>query len=244
MSALQAAGVATVTPYYEHAGVTIYHGDCREILPSLQAESIITDPVWPNCEHIFPGIDAKRLLNEALAVANVKRLFIQIGCFSDPRFLCAVPERFAFVRVCWMEYACPSYRGRVLNTGDVGYVFGEPPAARKGATVLPGKSVARIVDKGFTRWNWDSAKNRRLGSKERGYIAHAQRLPHPTPRRSEHVRWSAKWFAGASVIDPFCGSGMTLLQCKNLQIPVVGIDIEERYCELSAKRLGQEVLAL
>lgn len=48
-----------MSPYYEHAGITIYHGDCREVLPQLEAESIITDPVWPDCEHIFPGIDAK-----------------------------------------------------------------------------------------------------------------------------------------------------------------------------------------
>jgi hypothetical protein len=37
-------------PYYEHAGITIYHGDCREVLPPIGAfESVCTDPVWPNC---------------------------------------------------------------------------------------------------------------------------------------------------------------------------------------------------
>lgn len=231
-----------ITPYYSHAGITIYHGDCREILPDLSAESIITDPVWPDCEHIFPGVDAKKLLSEALAVAQVQRVFIQIGCFSDPRFLAAVPGRFAFLRVCWLEYACPSYRGRILNTGDVGYVFGDPPVSRKGAMILPGKVTARICDKGFTRWNGDSGKNRRINhSKERGGIPHAERLPHPTPRRSEHVRWSAKWFAGSSVIDPFAGSGMTLLQCKKLGVTAAGIEIEEKYCEIAAKRLSQEV---
>ena len=35
-------------PYYEHAGITIICGDCREFLPQLEAESIITDPIWPN----------------------------------------------------------------------------------------------------------------------------------------------------------------------------------------------------
>lgn len=231
-------------PYYEHAGVTIYNADCREILPSISAESIITDPVWPNCEHIFPGVDAKRLLREALSVTDAKRVFIQIGCFSDPRFLVAVPEALPFIRVCWMEYACPSYRGRILNTGDIGYVFGACPAPRPGATVLPGKVTAIKVDKGFTRWNWDSGKNRKINhSKERHGSFHMERMPHPTPRRSEHVRWAAKWFAGSSVVDPFAGSGMTLLQCKKLGIPVTGIEIEERYCEIAAKRLEQEVFA-
>jgi hypothetical protein len=59
-----------VKPYYEHAGITIYHGDCREALPQLEVESIITDPVWPNCEHIFPGIDAGELLGQALRAAR------------------------------------------------------------------------------------------------------------------------------------------------------------------------------
>jgi DNA methylase len=156
--------------------------------------------------------------------------------------------------VCWLEYACPSYRGRILNTGDVGYVFGTPPVPRPGQVVLPGKVTARITDKGFTRWNWDGHERKDSGrrgrfngmnhSKERRGRFEQKDIPHPTPRRSEHVRWAAKWFAGKSVIDPFCGSGMTLLQCKKLQIPVTGIEIEERYCEVAVSRLQQEILAL
>lgn len=115
-------------PFYEEDGIAIYHGDCREVLPQLQADAVVTDPVWPDCEHIFPGIDAVALLREALTVADVERVAIQIGCGSDPRFLSAVPARFPFIRTCWLEYACPSDQGRILNTGDVGYVFGEPPA--------------------------------------------------------------------------------------------------------------------
>jgi len=226
-------------PYYEEKSIVIYCGDAREVLPSLEAESLITDPVWPNCEHLFPGIDAKALLGESLAVAKVRRIAIQVGCFSDPRFLGVVPDQFPFIRVCWLEYACPSYRGRVLNTGDVSYVFGEPPAPRKGAFVLPGKCIAKVNDPGFVRWNWDDGKNRK---KERGGLKHLERLPHPTPRRSEHVRWQLKWFAGESVIDPFCGSGTTLVAAKKMCIPAIGIDIEERYCEIAAKRLAQEVL--
>ena len=223
-------------PYYSEAGIEIYHGDCREVLPQLSANSLICDPVWPNCEHIFPGIDAKALLAEALEVATVERVAIQIGCGSDPRFLGSVPDRFPYIRTCWLEYACPSYQGRILNTGDVAYVFGEPPAPRKGAMVLPGRYIATKADPGFTRWNWDEAR--------RSKRDHAKELPHPTPRKLSHVTWLAKWFGGESIIDPFMGSGTTLLAAKNLNRRAIGIEIDERYCEVAAERLAQEVLDL
>jgi hypothetical protein len=61
-----------VTPYYQHAGVSLYHGDCRELLPSLPADRLITDPVWPNADARLAGADRPReLLAEALALARV-----------------------------------------------------------------------------------------------------------------------------------------------------------------------------
>jgi hypothetical protein len=224
-------------PYYQDEAVCIYHGDCREVLPQIQAEAIITDPVWPGCEHVFPGIDAEALLRDALAVARVERVAIHLGCWSDVRFLRAVPARFPFIRVCWLEYACPSYRGRVLNTGDVAYVFGEPPAPRKGAMVLPGKSVAHKTDRG-----WVGGK--RAAGKERSGLLNLNSLPHPTPRRTEHVRWLVGWFGGASVIDPFMGTGATLVAAKSIGVKAIGIERERAYCDLAVERLRQATLPL
>lgn len=128
--------------------------------------------------------------------------------------------------------ACPNYKGRLLYTSDVAYVFGEPPASKPGAHVIPGRVVSTSNDKGFARGN----------GRNKAFRAEDANLPHPTPRKLQHVRWLVKWFGGASVLDPFAGSGTTLLAAKAQGVPVVGIEIEERFCELAVERLAQGVL--
>jgi hypothetical protein len=222
-------------PYYEDAaaGIVIYHGDAREFCSGagLPCESVITDPVWPNSA--FPDVsDPQALLGSVLQWADerTKRIVIHLGCNSDPRFLAAVPARYKFFRTCWLEYACPSYIGRLLYTGDVAYAFGEPPASRPGAHVIPGRIIATKNDKGFARGNGRNKTAQNL-----------DRLPHPTPRKPQHVRWLVKYFGGASVFDPFAGSGTVPAACKEIGIPCVAVEREESFCEIAARRLSQEV---
>jgi site-specific DNA-methyltransferase (adenine-specific) len=226
-----------IVPYYDDGQVTIYCGDCRKILPSLSAETIITDPVWPNCEHIFPGINAQALLGDTLTVANVARVVVHLGNNSDPRFLSAVPARFRFLRVCYLAYAVVGYLGRILRDAEVAYVFGEAPASKPGARVLPGRSIAADVT--ATASNGDKGWGLRRRSSPS-----VDHLKHPTLRNLQHVRWLCKWFGGASVIDPFGGGGTTAVACKGLGIPCTLIEIEERFCELAVERLKQETLEL
>jgi len=223
-----------LTPYYSHAGITIYHGDCREILPTLEAECIITDPVWPNCEHIFPGIDAKLLLSEAIEVATVSRVVIHLGMHSDPRFLTAVPSRFPFQRVCYLEFIPCGYLGQLVRDADVAYAFGtlHPP---EGMRTIPGRTIA------VSRRN-DGDQKRGWGRNRDSKNLSLDHLDHVASRKLDHVKWLVKWFGGDSIIDPFSGAGTTLLAAKNLGKPAIGIEIEERYCEIAAKRLSQEVM--
>lgn len=222
--------------FYEEAGIQIFHGDCREILPQLEGEAIITDPVWPNCEQIFPGINAPQLLGEALAATRCNRAIIHLGCTSDPRFLLSVPSRFSFQRVCYLEFAAVSYLGRILHDANVAYVFGDLPASKPGQKVMPGRVIA-TRDRTMPARGWGrhrpAAIDESLG-----------RIGHPTARHIQHVRWLCKWFGGSSVIDPFAGSGTTMVACKLLGIRGIGIELEERYCEIAANRLRQGVLAL
>jgi len=230
-------------PYYDEDGITIYHGDCREVLPALSAETVITDPVWPNS--IFPSVhDPEQLLFEALALSTVRRIVIHLGCDSDPRFLRAIPSNFPFIRSCLLEYARPSFKGRLVYGGDIAYAYGAMPppirreGSKRGAALIPGLCISTRSDAIFRRSNWNGAEKRFNRDAD-----NTANLPHPAPRRLQHVRWLCKWFAGESVIDPFAGSGTTLLACKLLNIPAIGIEIEEKYCEIAAKRLAQKVLA-
>ncbi|MDO8672715.1 MAG: site-specific DNA-methyltransferase [Dehalococcoidia bacterium] len=69
---------------------------------------------------------------------------------------------------------------------------------------------------------------------------------HPCPRKIGHVRWLvSKWSApGDCIIDPFMGSGTTILAAKSLGRRAIGIEIEEAYCRIAANRLQQDVLPL
>lgn len=224
-----------VKPYYEQDGVTIYHGDCREILPTLQQPDVcITDPVWPNS--VFPSVlDPAQLFAEAAALLTGSRLVVHLGCSSDPRFLAGVPARYPFVRVAWLKYARPSYRGRILVGSDVAYVFGSIPPSRPGCHVLSGETIARN--------NRTKLQHTRRGKGQSEDIDYDE-LPHPCPRRYEHVAWLMGIYGESSVIDPFMGTGTTLEAAKRAGLPCIGIDTEEANCELAAERLSQSMLPL
>lgn len=220
-------------PYFEEDGITIYHADCRDVLPSLQQpDTCIVDPVWPN--NVFPGVEnPQQLFSNMCDLLTSERLVVHLGCTSDPRFLEAVPARYPFLRTCWLRYARPSYRGRVLIGSDVAYAFGEAPLSRPGRHVLSGEICARN--------NGNKMQNTKRGGGTSDTIDY-DALPHPSPRRYEHLLWLIKVFADKAVIDPFMGTGTTLHAAKDSGIPAIGIEREEKYCEIAAERLSQKVL--
>jgi len=118
-----------IKPYYDHAGITIYHGDCLEILPQFDQGSvdvILTDPIWPNACKEFKHIESYKLFEKAASYfpGLSGRLLVWLGCDSDPRFLRAVPKEYEFLRVCWLRRIPPKYKGSILYGADVAYVFG------------------------------------------------------------------------------------------------------------------------
>lgn len=118
-------------PYYQDELITLYHADCRDILPDIRHDACLTDPVWPDASPELAGKDrAAQLMHEAFALlhSSCRRIAVWLGVDTDPRVLTSVPSRYPFFTVIDAMYARPKYKGRLLWTGDLIYLFGELPA--------------------------------------------------------------------------------------------------------------------
>ncbi len=221
--------------YYERDNIVIYCGDARLILPELTTlETIITDPVWPDAGVKLVGCENPYALFAQMCQAipaGTERLIVQLGCDSDPRFLQGVPKIWLFLRYCWLDYARPSYKGRLLYTGDVAFAFGIPPAFIPGRQVMSGMCRSTKTDSMFRRGTGSIHGKLWTGS------SIIDNLPHPCARRLQHVAWLVYMFSDHAVCDPFMGSGTTGVACKMQGRRFVGIEIEERFCKLAVKRI-------
>ena len=188
-------------PYYEHAGITIYHGDCREILPSVGADSVVADPPYPGYDYPWD--------------------YVPLECvgLSLPGFYfwpANTPFPLAYTAVhVWSK--C-----NVLVGG-----------------VEPYESIYQIGGGGFCGVFRHAVINCEMNAVMNG----DEYLPHPTQKPIRLLRKLVARTAGV-VLDPFMGSGTTLRAAKDLGRRAIGIEISERYCEIAAKRLSQEVLPL
>jgi hypothetical protein len=139
-------------------------------------------------------------------------------------------------------------RGLVFCAGHM--LWKLPQATAIGGIFLPAAS-------GRTVWGCNSfahallygqAPDLHLGAKPIGFCstAIAEGWGHPVEKPLSWMRWAIGLASRPTelVIDPFCGSGSTLRAAKDMGRRAIGIEIEERYCEIAAARLGQEVLDL
>lgn len=192
----------------------IHRGDARYNLHLADGmKTMITDPIWPNCQRVFDCDDPYKLLSETIDALpkSVERIVIVLGCDSDPRFLTAVPDRFPYLKNCFLEFCQPTYKGRNLYTHLSAYVFGTWPKPRPGHNIIPSKVISTEVSK---RLEW-----------------------HPTPMRLKHCKWLVNWFGEGGVIDPFSGSGTIGVACKELLVPFIGFEINEEYCRKANERI-------
>jgi DNA modification methylase len=216
-------------PYYEHAGITIYHGDCREILPTLpRADLVLTDPPY--------GIGADRNLRANKQHGNAATPSRDYGSGDWDS---SVPDAETMRLVVGCGTLAVVWGGNYFGLPpSAGWLVWDKDNGRNGYadcelawTNLP-QAIRRI------RYRWMGMLQEHAGrDKEERY--------HPTQKPLPVMRWCLSHAPEAvTIIDPFAGSGTTLRAAMDLGRRAIGIEIEERYCEIAAKRLSQEVLPL
>jgi len=216
-----------MTPYYEQDGITIYHGDCREILPGLAWDVLVTDPNYGIGADRRQGARAGKQHGAACAPSR------DYGPVTDWD---ATPADSAFLRSLTMRPAIvwggnyfalgPASKWLVWDkqTGENGYADAELAWTNLGGAVR----TFRHQWMGMLRAASDDGDER----------------VHPTQKPVPLMRWCIGLVPDGVVLDPFMGSGTTLRAARDLGRRAIGIEIEERYCEIAARRLDQGVLDL
>lgn len=213
-------------PYYEHAGITIYHGDCRELLPGLESvDLLLTDP--PYGIKRANGMGGGGYDGFGNGSKRVPREYP--GDWDDARpdaQLVQLLVRAASVSIIWGG----NYFADALPMGRKWLVWDKEQT-------MPSFSDAELA---WTNLSGNSVKMFRLCGA--GLMAVEQNRVHPTQKPVDLMQWCIGRHPDAqTVLDPFMGSGTTLVAAKNLGRTACGIEIEEKYCEIAAKRLSQEV---
>lgn len=219
-----------MNPYYQHGDVTIYHGDCLSVLPSIgvSASVVVTDPpyaiptiVAQNRETVRNVGDLSlveatfRLVFSELsrAVGGAGRMFVFCDGVSYPVIFRAAYGEWSTALLVWDK-------GRIGMGREFRKSHELVLHAWKSSTPIYGDGIGRA----------DILRASPIGD---------ERL-HPAEKPADLIEQLLAVTSG-TILDPFMGSGTTLVAAKNLGRKAIGIEIEERYCEIAAKRLSQEV---
>lgn len=227
-------------PYYDQDGVVIYNSDCRDLLPSIEADVMITDPPYSqkthdNVRNYGDGAntlgygDAERIefdgithdfLRGVIDMARVKRWSIMtLDITLAAHLIIEPPSTVEFIRQgCWLKP-----RGAPQLTGDRPAMWWEP--------------IMYFHPPGKKQWNG--------GGNPANFTCDTDRsVSHPTSKPLAMLHRLVEWFSEPDelILDPFMGSGSTLVAARNMGRRAVGIEISERFCEMAAKRLNQGIL--
>ena len=217
--------------YYSDDWVTIYHGDNRDVSVE-QCDHLITDPPYSAVTHkgARTGSGQDVLLENKFSETTsdaIRGMLLRFSprrwslFFGDHYTVAPIsldpPSHLEFIR--WMVWVKPN--GAPQFTGD------------RPATGL--EHIALLHPPGKKEWNG--------GGKHGVYTCNQAANPHhPTVKPQKLMLQLVSDFTdnGETVIDPFMGIGSTLLACKTLGRKCIGIELEEKYCEVAAKRLSQD----
>lgn len=207
--------------YYQDEYVTLYHGDClKEHREWLDADVLVTDPpygmayVSNSSKYKGPsdkinGDDTPELRDESLAAWGNEKPALVFGTWRVPR-----PARTKHLLI-WDKGDSP-------GMGDLSLPWG------------PSHEEVYVMGKGFTGKRGGSV----IRVKTMGAASH-NRPDHPTPKPIPLMEQLVEKCPPGLIADPFSGSGATLVAARNLGRKAVGVELEEKYCEIIASRLAQ-----
>lgn len=204
-------------PYYSDDAVTIYLGDCREILPTLPpCDLLLTDPPY--------GV----LADTGSAATRRSGGNVDDG------------------RIAWDVAPNADELGVVLAAGTARMIWGGchldlPPTL---GYLIWDKQIDGL-NFGEAEYCWTDLKFAPRIFRYRAVGIDGGKV-HPTQKPEALMQWCLSFAPKNthSVIDPFMGSGTTLVAAKRLGRKAIGIELEEKYCEIAAKRLSQGALPL
>lgn len=253
-------------PYYEDSAVQIYHGDCRDILPSLpKVDLVFADPPFNVGKDYGSNSDKRDDFKEWCAewIARCWDLlqptasfyFMTLTRHLEWQMPLMAKDGIFVNLIAWRNVsACPEkrrfwpeYQPIMLYAKSGNYIF---------------NTYAQTEDTGMRRWGgysteykgqlkdrWDDIPFIYAGS-----IHHKEAIMKPFTNGKEHPCQMPEGLARrailfstnepALILDPFMGSGTTLRAAKDLGRKAIGIEIEEKYCEIAARRMSQTVMSL
>ena len=235
-------------PYYEYGGITIYHGDCLDVLPALAHGNMIlvSDPPYAMVNTFgVSNLYGRRAMQFDMDKTGdaidcvLAALNVSFGMVSAYHLFCDLEHYGAIAGIARHKGLTPKPWARVKKC---------PPPP------MPGNwwpSAFEAAQYGYRSGAWfgdDGAKrsNVYVADAYRHGIHASEKVGHPTQKWLPMIEYIVGCIVPPDgvALDPFSGSGTTLRAAKNLGRKAIGIEIEERYCEMAANRLAQEVMAL
>lgn len=202
-------------PYYEHGGVTIFNASCLDVADWLAADVLVTDPPY--------GMAYQSGWKDTSVVANDNDTLQRDAALKwwggKPAI---VFGRWSVPRPADTKMLLIWDKGDWPGMGDLAMPWG------------PSTEEIYVMGSGFS--------GKRSGQILRNAHRPSNNSLHPTEKPVGLMEALLAKCPAGTVADPFMGSGTTLVAAKNLGRRAIGVELNEKYCEIAAKRLSQEVL--
>jgi DNA methylase len=241
-----------MTPYYDDGQCVIYHGDCREVMPALAFDALVTDPPY--------GMGHYNTDTAVLSPDLLRSMVDRSTCavFGYPERMVGLCVAAGLVPDEWITWWASNAAAKGFNLHglwketEVVAIFGKHLGATlRGPRSDGGELVAKVGyggpnDRCSNNGRYALKEDRRLGDvwtdAAPGLAFNAASRLHPNEKPVSLMLRLIETMPGGTVLDPFMGSGTTLRAAKDLGRKAIGVELEERYCEIAANRLAQGVL--